>query len=94
MGDLPEIRFRHICHLPHKNVEVLANGDGTGVIVIDKLTDDEIDLESLSSRDQSKILTQVHDWVMHYIVMKGEPHPANDQFGRNYVRGLNQDMGK
>jgi hypothetical protein len=68
----PEIRFEYLCPFPYKMVEVIANGDGTGVLVIDLKTDEEVDLLILPPRDQRGILAMVKDWANHYDVMSSE----------------------
>ena len=93
MGDLPEIEFDYFL-FPDMNITVLANSNGTGILVLDKHTDSEIEWDSISEINQGLIKLQVMDWVSHYAVMRNEPHPADDAFGVDYVRGLNSDMGR
>lgn len=86
---MSEIRFNFECW--DRWVEVLANEDGTGILIIDKKTDDEIDFNSLLDSDKSRIKAWVDEWADHYKYMnKLEPHPCNDHFGPAYIDSINK----
>lgn len=94
---MSEIRFEFECWEPFGDVEVIAGHDGSGILVIDKMTGDEIEFERLRASDQSRIKGLVKEWVDHYKAMDSglhDPHPSNDHFGPAYVDSLNKDMGK
>lgn len=65
--ELPEIRFDF-----NENTEIIANGDGTGILLINKQSDDEMDWGLFSSSDQDLIKEKVREWVDHYQVMENE----------------------
>lgn len=92
--DYPEIRFNYKCCFIFHEVEVIANSDGSGLLVINKATDEEIDQALLSPLDLDNIRSGVLDWAIHYEEMRTAPHPALDHFGKSYVDGLNKDMNK
>lgn len=92
--DYPEIRFNYKCVSVFPEVEVIANGDGSGLLIINKATDEEIDSSYLDTLDLQNIKSQVADWALHYGVMAQDSHPAQDHFGKSYVDGLNRDMNK
>lgn len=93
MGDLPDIKFNYTCDFPFEEVEVFASGNGSGIIIVNCLTDDEVELSDLSFGDQIEIKCQVNDWASHYAVMsKSDAFHPDDNAG--YARSLNQEMGK
>lgn len=87
------IRFEFECWQPFDYVEVIAHDDGSGVLIIDLATDEEIEFKDLADSDQSRIRALINDWILHHQTMEGL-HPANEAFGAQYVNDLNKDMNK
>lgn len=84
--DFPPIKFDYqLCD--EIAVEILANGDGTGVLVIDKKEGHEWDWGLLTYNDKSSIKCMVRQWVDHHRYMN--EHPAMDGFGSSYVSWIN-----
>lgn len=60
------LTFKYECSLPLGFVEVIATPEGTGIIIIDEMTQDEISFDVLSKHDQLSIT----DWVNYYRDMR------------------------
>jgi hypothetical protein len=90
------ISFEYECWDPYGDIDVVAEDDGTGLLIFVHDTNIPIDLSELRASDQSRVKALLKEWVDHYRDMDERPpsHPANDAFGPAYIRGLNQDMGK
>lgn len=84
------ILFDFECWPPFGEVEVIATEKGAGILIIDKKTDDEIDFDLLRASDQARIKALVKEWADHYLVMRKEPHPADEAFNKQYVDSLNK----
>lgn len=89
---MPEISFEFECFEPFDLVNVLANEDGSGILIIDKTTDSEIEFKDLRDSDRDRIKAKVREWVDHNKAMRdrGEPHPADEAFGKPYTDWLNK----
>lgn len=93
-----EISFEYRCiDAMYFELDVIANADGSGLLLIDHQIGDEVEIEELSNADQICIKLQVEDWKRYLKDMEDrvfEQHPAKDEFGAGYVRDLNKDKGK
>ncbi len=81
---MSEIRFTHECWLPYPTVEIITQPNGSGMLVIDTESDDEIEFFSLPRTERKAILDKVADWILHYRIM--EHHPA--AFEANYAEWI------
>lgn len=92
------IKFNYISISSPKDLEIIADDSGRGVIIVNKENGEEISISELNYEDQSHIKLILTDWVNHYKAMREDDlfvqRPENDQFGTSYIRGLNEDMGK
>jgi hypothetical protein len=91
------IQFDYVSTIPFIELEILSNDDGSSVRVVKKDNYTDVEWHSLSLIDRILIKSQVWNWVNHYRYMRDEwqePHPADDDFGPSYVKGLNEDMNR
>lgn len=91
------ISFEHECWAPIGHVTVLADEFGKHLKIVQRETGTTMKPERLRDSDWSRIKSKLDDWVTHYANLRikaPEPHPADDAFGKEYVDGLNRDMGK
>lgn len=74
---------------PINYVDVLASEDGTGILLIDFYTDEELNPNVISTHDLLKIKELVKDHANHLKYLKEQPdvHPGED---KNYVNWLNK----
>lgn len=77
MGPTSGIQFYYKCDMPPLEAEVFANPDGSGILVVDRITDNEMKLEALSPDDQSIIKDKVKDWLIHYENLRKD-YPFSD----------------
>lgn len=87
--EMNEIRFKFECCLPFGFVEVIATPEGSGILIIDEKSSDEISFEALDLHDREKI----EDWVSYYKDMlkfsKNEPI-WHEESAKSYVDWLNR----
>ena len=91
VAQINEIKFDYECCVPYGFVEVIAQETGLGILIVDKTTQDEVDMNKLPLRDQGNIKRQVRDWANYYRDMKefGGRHPAEQDTSKSFVDWIN-----
>lgn len=64
------IKFDYILAENNLPIEILCLPGGSGILVIDKDTDDEIKLSSLSEYDREEINKLAKEWADYHIYME------------------------